>query len=65
MTLTEMDRRYAEGASRHAFACARFYAEFKAAGNEELAKYHRREVVQWAKFLVDGLMKCAKRDGEI
>ncbi len=63
MTLTEQDRRYAEGSSRFAFAHARHYTESKAAGDKTLANYHRREVVQIAKWLEDGRTKCAKRDG--
>lgn len=65
MTLTAQDRKYAEGSSRFAFAHARHYVEFKAAGDKKLANYHRREVVEIAKWLEDGLTKCAKRDGEI
>ncbi len=64
MALTEQDRRYAEGSSRFAFGHARYYVDCKAAGDTKLANYHRREVVEIAKWLEDGLTKCAKRDGE-
>jgi hypothetical protein len=65
MALTAQDRIYAEGSSRFAFAHARHYLEWKAAGDKKMANYHRREVVEIAKWLEDGLTKCAKRDGEI
>lgn len=64
MALTAQDRAYAEGSSRFAFAHARHYLDSKAAGDKKLANYHRREVVEIAKWLEDGLTKCAKRDGE-
>lgn len=62
MKLTEQETKYAEGASRFAFAHARHAVEFKAAGNTKLANHHRREVVEFAKFLEAGLAKCAARD---
>ena len=65
MALTAQDRTYAEGMSRFAFAHARYYVAFKSAGDKKLANYHRREVVQIAKWLEEGLTKCAKRDGEM
>lgn len=61
--MTAQDTKYAEGASRFAFAHARHAAEFKAAGDRKTARYHEREVIFYARFLVEGLERCAERDG--
>lgn len=59
--LSPMDRRYATGASRLAFDRARYAANAMAAGDKKLAAYHKRGVIDHARFLEAGLTRIAHR----
>lgn len=59
--LNPMDRRYATGTSRHAFDRARYAMNALAAGDKKLAAYHKRGVIEHARFLEAGLTRIANR----
>ncbi len=58
--LAPMDYRYATNTSRLAFSRAVFAADALAAGDKNLAAYHKRGVIEHAKFLEEGLTRIAK-----
>lgn len=57
--LSDMDYRYATGSARLAMESAQHAAACEAEGDKRLARYHRRAVVEHAKYLEAGLTRIA------